>query len=54
MIIYLDQSKSTEVKHTVSTLTAIARLINRENANTAVSVECVDQHEYSLMKRLLR
>jgi hypothetical protein len=53
MIIYLDQSKSTEVKHAVSTPTAIARLINRENAHTALSVEYVEQYGYSLMKRLL-
>jgi hypothetical protein len=51
--IYLHKKKSTAVKHTGSTPTAIARLVNRENAHTALSVECVEQYGYSLMKRLL-
>ncbi len=40
------------VNQTVNTPTTIARLVNTENAHTAVSVGCVDQHEYSLIKIL--
>ena len=41
------------VKQIVNTPTTITRLVNTENAHTAVAVGCLDQHEYSLMKTLL-
>jgi hypothetical protein len=40
------------VKQIVNTPTTIARLVNTENTHTAVSVGCLNQHEYSLIKIL--
>ncbi len=40
------------VNQTVNTPTTITRLVNTENAPTAVAVGCLDQHEYSLIKIL--
>ena len=40
-----------EVRQTSNTPTIIARIVKRANAPTAVAVRCLDQHEYSLMRK---